>query len=96
MMMDNFCQNGRISPDLLRMARTYPHQLNFIKLSKTQLKVLQSIKSGENVTAWMIAERCDFSQSFTSTLLKRLYDKCFLRRKSVVAYSGGVAYEYFK
>ncbi|OOF02209.1 hypothetical protein BZG80_13050 [Salinivibrio sp. MA440] len=94
--MDNFCQNGQISPDLSRVARTYPHQLKSIKLSKTQLKVLQSIRNSERVTAWMISERCELSQSFTSTLLKRLYDKCFLRRQSVVADSGGVAYEYFK
>ncbi len=52
-----------------------PHQVGLIKLSKTQLKVLQLIMLGEKVTAEQIAERCNLSSSCASTLLKTVWEK---------------------
>lgn len=40
-------KNEQINANLIGAARVVPHQVGLIKLSKTQLKVLQSIMSGE-------------------------------------------------
>ncbi|WP_327196808.1 helix-turn-helix domain-containing protein [Vibrio coralliilyticus] len=65
-----------------------------MKPTKTQLKVLDAIKKGESVTAQQIAERCDISQSFTSTLLKGLVEKGYLTRKADSRSFGGVEFVY--
>ncbi|HIF9284161.1 TPA: hypothetical protein ACX6RV_000382 [Photobacterium damselae] len=53
----------------MEAARFAPHQVGLIKLSKTQLKVLQLIMLGEKVTAEQIAERCELSQYFVEDSL---------------------------
>ena len=40
-------KNEQINANLIGAARVVPHQVGLIKLSKTQLKVLQSIMPGE-------------------------------------------------
>ncbi|WP_347231053.1 MarR family transcriptional regulator [Vibrio splendidus] len=65
-----------------------------LKLSKTQLKVLKSIRQGEQVTVSQVAERCELSPSWASTLLRRLYEKCYLTRSSIGQQTGGLEYQY--
>ncbi len=64
------------------------------KLSKTQLKVLQSINPGEEVTSEQIAERCNLSSSWASTLLKTVWEKGYLVRDVVVRKCGGMVFTY--
>ncbi len=47
--MANLVKNAHISEDLLKCARSISHQVGLLKLSKTQLIVLQLIKEGEEV-----------------------------------------------
>ncbi|MCD9468558.1 MarR family winged helix-turn-helix transcriptional regulator [Photobacterium iliopiscarium] len=88
-------KNEQINADLMEAARVVPHQVGLIKLSKTQLKVLQSIMPGEKVTAEQIAERCDLSCSWASTLLKTVWERGYLIRKIYSLESGGVIYRYY-
>ncbi|MFA0690640.1 MarR family transcriptional regulator [Vibrio splendidus] len=92
--MSFLCQNEPINEALITIARVVPHQVGMLKLSKTQLKVLQSIKPGEQVTASQVAERCELSSSWASSLLKRLYEKCYLTRSSIGQVSGGIEFSY--
>ena len=92
--MSFLCQNEPINEALITAARSVPHQVARIKLSKTQLRVLYSIRRGESVTASQIASRLDLSDSWASTLLKRLYEKHYLQRSGGVRQCGGVEFSY--
>ncbi len=92
--MSFLCQNEPINEALITAARCFPHQVARVKPSKTQLKVLNSINAGEKVTAAQIAHRCSLSTSFSSTLLKRLMEKGYLRRKAMTEQTGGVEFGY--
>lgn len=92
--MGNFERKGEVSHALVAAARLAPHQVKWVKLSKTQLKVLDSIKQGKEVTAQLIAERCDLSSSWASSLLKRLYLRCYLTRVNVGLDFGGIEFRY--
>ncbi|MCZ4371168.1 helix-turn-helix domain-containing protein [Vibrio diazotrophicus] len=92
--MTFLCQNEPINEALITAARIAPHQVALVKPSKTQLKVLNAIKAGEKVTAAQIALRCDLSESWASTLLKRLYEKRYLQRTGGVRQYGGVEFSY--
>lgn len=92
--MGFLCQNKPINEALITAARIAPHQVALVKPSKTQLKVLNSIKAGEKVTAAQIAHRCDLSESWASTLLKRLYEKHYLQRTGMIRLCGGTEYNY--
>ena len=92
--MSFLCPNAPINEALITAARICPHQVVRVKPTKTQLKVLDAIKSGESVTAQQMAERCDISQSFTSTLLKGLVEKGYLLRKGDSRTFRGVEYSY--
>ncbi len=94
--MTFLCQNEPINEALITAARIAPHQVALVKPSKTQLKVLNSIKVGEIVTVQKVAERCDISLSFTSTLLKGLVEKGYLARKGEVRLCGGIEFKYSK
>lgn len=94
--MPNLAKNEHISENLLKCARSVPHQVGLLKLSKTQLIVLQSIKEGEEVTPSQIADRCDLSSSWASSLLKRLAEKYYLTRSCMQQLTGGVEYRYIK
>ncbi|MBF4247475.1 MarR family transcriptional regulator, partial [Vibrio anguillarum] len=59
--MGFLCQNEPINEALITAARIAPHQVALVKLSKTQLKVLSSIRWGEEVTSSQIADRLDLS-----------------------------------
>ncbi|MDZ5515879.1 helix-turn-helix domain-containing protein [Vibrio fluvialis] len=87
-------KNTPINEALVAAARLVPHQVALVKLSKTQLKVLNSIIEGEKVTAAQIAQRCDLSESWASTLLKRLYEKHYLQRTGGGRQCGGVEFSY--
>ncbi|MCC2521091.1 MarR family transcriptional regulator [Vibrio coralliilyticus] len=87
-------KNAPINGALIAAARNCPHQVVRVKPTKTQLKVLDAIKMGESVTAQQMAERCDISQSFTSTLLKGLVEKGYLTRKADSRLHGGVEFDY--
>ncbi|MGR6859865.1 MarR family transcriptional regulator [Aliivibrio salmonicida] len=89
-------KNDHISADLLKCARSAPHQVGLLKLNKTQLIVLQSIKEGEEVTPLQIADRCGLSSSWASSLLKRLAEKYYLTRSCMQQLTGGVEYKYLK
>ncbi|EKO3578671.1 MarR family transcriptional regulator [Vibrio metschnikovii] len=92
--MSFLCQNEPINEALITAARSVPHQVARIKLSKTQLRVLHSIRHGESVTASQIASRLELSDSWASTLLKRLYEKHYLLRSGGVRQCGGVEFSY--
>lgn len=92
--MQNLAKNTPIDARLSAVARLLPHQVNYVRLSKTQLRVLQSINLGEEVTAVEIANRCEVSTSFASTLLKTLTQKGYLRRKVLTEKTGGVEFGY--
>ena len=92
--MQNLAKNTPIDARLSAVARLLPHQVNYVRLSKTQLRVLQSISVGEQVTAVEVANRCDVSTSFASTLLKTLVIKGYLGRKVLTHESGGVEFGY--
>ncbi|MGF1736803.1 helix-turn-helix domain-containing protein [Photobacterium satsumensis] len=94
--MDNLAQSGPIDPNLARAARSVPHQVGLVKLSKTQLRVLQSIKYGEEVTAGDIAERCGLSSAWASTTLRRLSEKSYLSRHFESALAGGGVFIYIR
>ncbi|MCD9523707.1 MarR family transcriptional regulator [Photobacterium carnosum] len=87
-------KNEQINANLMGAARVVPHQVSLIKLSKTQLKVLQSIMPGEKVTAEQIAERCELSSSWASTLLKTVWERGYLVRGSYVRMNGGLEFVY--
>ncbi|MCD9555764.1 winged helix-turn-helix transcriptional regulator [Photobacterium carnosum] len=89
-------KNEQISANLMGSARVVPHQVGLIKLSKTQLKVLQSIIPGEKVTAEQIAERCELSCSWASTLLKTVWERGYLKRTLFVRESGGIEFIYIR
>ncbi|WGW01891.1 helix-turn-helix domain-containing protein [Vibrio sp. YMD68] len=88
--------NEPINESLITAARIVPHQVARVKLSKTQLRILNAIKNGEKTTAIQIAYRCDLSSSFASTLLKELVKRCHLTRRSSVRKFGGVEFEYYR
>ncbi|MFH0267244.1 MarR family transcriptional regulator [Vibrio rumoiensis] len=92
--MQNLAKNTPIDARLSAVARLLPHQVNNVRLSKTQLRVLQSINMGEQVTAVEIANRCDVSTSFASTLLRTLMIKGYLKRKVMTERTGGVEFGY--
>lgn len=92
--MSFLCHNAPLNEALITAARNCPHQVVRVKPTKTQLKVLDAIKNGESVTAQQMAERCELSQSFTSTLLKGLVEKGYLLRKGDSRTFGGVEYSY--
>ena len=92
--MQHLAQNRQIHENLLKCARSVPEQVGLLKLSKTQLIVLQSIKEGEEVTPSQIAERCELSSSWASSLLRRLTDKYYLTRSCMLQLTGGVEYCY--
>lgn len=92
--MSFLCQNEPVNEALITAARCFPHQVARVKPSKTQLKVLDAIKKGESVTAQQMAERCELSQSFTSTLLKGLVERGYLVRNLESRMYGGVEYNY--
>ncbi|KAB0300699.1 MarR family transcriptional regulator [Vibrio fortis] len=92
--MGNFEQKSEVSHALVAAARLAPHQVKWVKLSKTQLKVLDSIKQGEEVTAQLIAERCNLSPSWASSLLKHLYQRCYLKRSHESLTFGGLLFKY--
>ncbi|MCE7553616.1 MarR family transcriptional regulator [Aliivibrio fischeri] len=94
--MSNLAKNEHIPEDLLKCVRSVPHQVGMLKLSKTQLIVLQSIKEGEEVTSSQIADRCGLSSSWASSLLKRLNEKCYLSRSYMQQLTGGVEFKYMK
>ena len=94
--MGNFEQKGEVSHALVAAARLAPHQVKWVKLSKTQLKVLDSINQGEEVTAQLIAGRCDLSPSWASSNLKRICGKGYLSRKIVIRDFGGIEFQYLK
>ncbi|MDC4168156.1 MarR family winged helix-turn-helix transcriptional regulator [Photobacterium damselae] len=87
-------KNEQINANLMGAARAVPHQVGLIKLSKTQLKVLQSINLGEEVTSEQIAERCNLSSSWASTLLKTIWERGYLVRGGLVRQNGGLAFIY--
>ncbi|PSU92031.1 MarR family transcriptional regulator [Photobacterium kishitanii] len=88
-------KNEQINANLIGAARAVPHQVGLIKLSKTQLKVLQSIMPGEKVTAEQIAERCELSCSWASTLLKTVLERGYLQRIIMIKRGGGIVFVYF-
>lgn len=92
--MGNFEEKCEVNHALAAAARLAPHQVKWVRLSKTQLKVLDSIKQGEEVTAQLIAERCNLSPSWASSLLRGLYLRCYLTRASVGLDLGGVQFGY--
>ncbi|KJF95182.1 MarR family winged helix-turn-helix transcriptional regulator [Photobacterium angustum] len=87
-------KNEQVNAGLMEAARDVPHQVGLIKLSKTQLKVLQSIIPGEKVTAEQIAERCELSRSWASTLLKRVWERGYLMRAVSIRGDGGYLFNY--
>ncbi|SKC32367.1 hypothetical protein CZ809_01883 [Photobacterium piscicola] len=87
-------KNEQINANLMGAARAVPHQVGLIKLSKTQLKVLQSIMPGEKVTAEQIAERCNLSSSWASTMLKTVWERGYLVRTASTRGSGGYLFNY--
>lgn len=87
-------KNEQINANLMGVARVVPHQVGLIKLSKTQLKVLQSIMPGEKVTAEQIAERCELSNSWASTLLKTVWERGYLVRERLINCNGSIAFTY--
>lgn len=90
------CQGKLVSEALITAARQNPQQVGIFKLSKTQLKVLETIKDGEHVTSSQIADRCEISSSFASTLLRRLCEKRYLQRTGGAQQTGGVEFIYSK
>ncbi|MCY9802708.1 helix-turn-helix domain-containing protein [Vibrio scophthalmi] len=92
--MSFLCQNEPINEALITVARLVPHQVALVKPSKTQLRVLLSIRVGEEVTASQIAGRFELSPSFASTLLRRLCAKDYLQRVCESRQYGGVEYRY--
>ncbi|MEZ8970001.1 MarR family transcriptional regulator [Vibrio cyclitrophicus] len=94
--MSFLCQNEPINEALITAARVVPHQVARVKLSKTQLRVLESISEGEMVTASQIAGRLGLSVSWASSVLKRVRDKHYLQRTGGVRNCGGVEYSYWK
>jgi len=92
--MSFLCQNQPVNEALIIAARCFPHQVARVKPSKTQLKVLDSIRVGEQVTAVEVAARCSLSTSFASTLLKTLMQKGYLTRKTMTERTGGVEFGY--
>ncbi|WED23091.1 MarR family transcriptional regulator [Vibrio sp. JC009] len=92
--MSFLCPNEPINEALITAARNSPHQVVYVKPTKTQLKILNQIRQGESVTASLIAERCDLSVSFASTLLKGLYEKRFLQRMGGAHQTGGMEFSY--
>lgn len=93
--MSFLCQNEPINEALIAIARVVPQQVGMLKLSKTQLKVLKSIRQGEQVTPSQVAERCGLSPSWASSLLKGLVTKGYLTRRGDSRLFGGVEYNYF-
>ncbi|MDN3696988.1 MarR family transcriptional regulator [Vibrio cortegadensis] len=94
--MSSLCQNEPINEALITAARSCPHQVGAVKLSKTQLRVLDSIAQEEEVTAQQIAERCELSSSWSSSLLKAIRSRGYLDRKVWPKASGGIGYSYKK
>lgn len=94
--MPNLAKNAQIPEKLAQAARITPSHVNLVKISKTQLKVLSSVLSGEKVTATQIADRCEISQSFASTLLKRLVERGYMARSCSGHETGGIEFQYAK
>lgn len=92
--MSFLCQNEPVNEALITAARVVPHQVARVKLSKTQLRVLESLSEGEVVTAQQISERCELSQSWASSLLRTLSNRSYLVRQQVILDRGGVEYVY--
>ena len=94
--MAEHAKTGCISPHLVSAARAAPHQVGLVKLSKTQLRVLLAIKSGEEVTAGDIATRCGLSSAWASTTLRRLCERSYLIRYAKGGTAGGIEFAYSK
>ncbi|WP_330959487.1 helix-turn-helix domain-containing protein [Photobacterium sp. 53610] len=92
--MEKNAQIGQIDARLMQAARLVPQQVGQVKLSKTQLFVLRSLRASENVTAEQVAARCGLSKSWASTLLKRINEKGYLVRESYSKDSGGIGFIY--
>ncbi|MEL6113780.1 MarR family transcriptional regulator [Photobacterium sp. SP02] len=92
--MEKNAQIGQIDARLVQAARLVPQQVGQVKLSKTQLRVLQAMRKGEQVTPSQIADRCDLSNSWASTLLRRLSEKAYVTRQAFACPAGGVEYVY--
>lgn len=92
--MGNFEEKCEVDHALAAAARLAPHQVKWVRLSKTQLKVLDSIKQHEEVTAQLIAKRCDLSPSWASSLLRSLFLRCYLTRVNVGLDFGGIEFRY--
>ncbi|HIF9340686.1 TPA: MarR family transcriptional regulator [Photobacterium damselae] len=78
----------------MEAVRFAPYQFGLINLSKTQLKVLRSINPGEEVTSEQIAERCELSSSWASTLLKTVWERGYLKRTAFMREGGGYLFNY--
>ncbi len=92
--MSFLCQNEPINEALITAARAVPNQVARIKLSKTQLRVLESISEGEVVTASQIAGRLGLSVSWASSSLKRIFEKNYLDRCKKDREGGGMKFMY--
>lgn len=92
--MSSLFQNEPINEALITAARSCPHQVARVKPSKTQLKVLASIRTGEKVTTSQVADRCDLSVSFASSLLRKLFESRYLQREGKTRQIGGVEFVY--
>ncbi len=78
----------------MEAVRFAPYQFGLINLSKTQLKVMQSINPGEEVTSEQVAKRCNLSSSWASTLLKTVWERGYLVRTAFIREGGGVMFYY--
>ena len=83
-----------LNHNLVAEAQRAPHQVKWLKLSKTQLRVLDSIEQGEEVTAQLISKRCDLSPSWASSNLRNLYKRCYLTRRHTGLDCGGIEFLY--
>lgn len=86
----------QIDPRLAHVARLLPHQVNRVRLSKTQLSVLNQVKKREEVTALVVAKRTGHSISWSSSLLKSLFVRGYMDRRSQSKHLGGIEYFYFR
>ena len=94
--MQNSASSVTIDENLSNIARRIPEQITLVKLSKTQMKVFLEIKRGELITPNDIADCCELSPAWASTILRRLYEKTYLDRRAESTQSGGLTYVYQK
>ena len=92
--MGKLGEKGDLNHNLVAEAQLALHQVKWLKLSKTQLRVLDSIEQGEEVTAQLISKRCDLSPSWASSNLRSLYERCYLTRRHIGLDCGGMEFHY--